>query len=922
MTTRKFLTYLLAALLIGACSSNQTESDFVGQAKDLIDKGELRPAAIQLKNALQQNPDNPEARWLLGKINLEIGDNAAAEKELQRALELGVSDEAIRPLLARTLAALGKHENVLELQISGLSPEAQAQILATQASILLLQNNLDQAEDKITEALSRQRDSAPAITEQARLAMAREQATQARILLNNLLENNNSHAPAWSLLAEIERRERQPAEAETALNKAIENRFNNVADRLKRVLVRIELNKYNEAQTDIDILKQRIPKYYELHYAQGLLHFHQKLFSQALPDFEAAFNANNQFLPVRFYLGATHYHLGQYQQAENLISRFVSMNPAYPPGRKLLARIRLQEGKFTEMERLLQPVLAANDEDIAALNLLAVALNQQGKNKEGVALLEKIVSLQPESAEAHLLLGSGLLAQGEEEQGLQALEIAAKLDPGTQQSADELLVRYYLERKKLDQALTTAKSYQQRTPDQAAPLNLLGLVLLAKQENEAAKSALDKAREIEPGNIMANQNQATLALREQDYATARQHYNEILANHTDHLDTLMKLTLLDELQHQEADMVKHLKQAIAAHPKIVQPRTSLARYYLAKGEPEKVTEALGDLQQSRFDHPEVLEVLGQAQLGQRASAEARTTFNRLVELQPNSAQAHYLLALAYAQHNNAKALKAELEKSINLDKDHLNARLGLTRLLLLQQDTEAARQQLAALKSSAPDNPDVKHLEARLARASGQQGTALDIYAELFEDNANTTNMLALVQQRWNTNDREGAIALLEQELKQHPKDLTARLKLASAYTSTGQHSAASDHYLTILKQSPDNLVALNNLAWQLKDTNPKQALQYAEKANSLAPRSAGINDTLAVVLMKNGQHDLALRKSQALTEKYTNNPSFTYHRAMILAGAGRALEAKSLLAALLDRTNEFAERREAEQMLKRLQNR
>jgi len=920
MITRKFLIYLLVALLIGACSS-QTDSDFVGQAKDYIDKGEIRQASIQLKNALQQNPDNAEARWLMGKVHMETGNSAGAEKELRRALDLGVSEQAIRPLLAQSLAKQGKNKDALALSTEGLSPAPQAEILAIQATILLVQGELEQAENKITQALLLQPNSAAAITEQARLTVAQGKSNDASALLDELLKQNANYAPAWRLLADIKRHEQKPTEAEIALSNAIKHQFDNTADRLNRALVRIELQKYDQAQADIDLLMRVIPNYYELHYAQGLLHFRQQRFSQAEASLQRAYQGNNNFLPTLFYLGATHFQLKQFEQAELLTSRFFSANPGFIPGRKLLAKIRLQEDSFADAESLLRPIINDNNKDIETLNLLALALIKQGITEEGIALLKQVVALQPESGEALLRLGSALLTQGNEGAGLQALETASNLDPELLEATNKLITRHYIKTKKYDKALASATAYQQHNPDISTPYNLLGLAQLGKGDIKTARTHFDKASQISPGDITANQKLASIALRDQDYPTARQHYNTVLANQPDHLDTLMKLSILDELENRQTDMVKHLEQAVAAHPKAVQPRTSLARHYLAKSEPEKVAVMLGDLQQSHYDHPEVLHVLGQAQLAQRNTTGALTTFNRLIELQPKSAQAHFLLGLAHAQLNDAKTLKAELDKTIKLNSDHFGARLALTRLALLNQDPGAAQKHLAILKTKAPDNPDVKFLEGQLAQTRGQQEKALDIYTALFENNSNTTNMLALIQQKWDMQNHDGAIATLKQWLTEHTDDVAARLRLASAYTKIRQDNAAIQQYKTVLKQAPNNLLALNNLAWQLKDTDTKKALVYAEKANSLAPDSVVFQDTLAVVLMKNGQHQRALRISKSLTKKHANNPTFAYHQAMILQGAGNNSEAEELLSGLLKRGGTFSERSEAEQMLMQLQN-
>ncbi len=919
MITSKFTRLLLIVALISGCSANLTDKELLDSSKDHLDKGELRAAAIQLKSVLQQSPDNMEARWLLGKVHMEVGNQAYAEKEFRRAQELGVADEAVLPLLALTLASQGKLKDVLDIQTTGLSATARAQILAAQAATLIAQNKPEHAGEKITQALSLAPDSAPVLTEQARLLTTQDKLTQAREQLENLLTQNSSYAPAWSLLGEVHRRDQQPEKAETAFNRAIELRLNNFADLLKRTMVRIELEKYDAAQADIDILQRRLPQYSETLYAQGLVHFYQQRYPQAQTAFEAALKGNKGYQQAQFYLGATYDLLGQHEQAEHYISRFVAANPRNIIARKVLAQIRLQAGSFSEVEQLLLPVIRTDEKDAASLKMLASAYMQLGRGDEGVVLFKKITSLQPESAIAHLDLASALLVNGDESNGLKQLEAAQTLDPKTRKFTDEILIRHYLLRKEFDKAFTTADSYRLRNPELTKPYRLLGLIHLAKQEPQAAKINFEKARELAPGDLIANQNLALLALQDSDLVAARQRYEEILAHNAGHLDTLMKLSMIDEREGKNEDMVKHLQQAISAHPNAVQPRTSLARHHLAMGTPEQVTVALGDLQQTQIHNPLVLNVLGRSQLAQRAATDAKVTFDRLVALQPESAQAHYLLALAHAQLGNIQKLETELKKTIALESKHLPARLALARLSLLQQNTGEAKQQLLILKRNAPDNPDVMILEATLARATGKQDKALDIYTEVFENVSSNTAMLALAQQKWGMNDKEGTVVLLEQWLEEHPKDISARLRLAQALSYMARMTDAAEQYEMVLTQTGNNLTALNNLAWQLIDTNPRQALKYAEKAESLAPGSAEISDTLAMALMKNEEFERALRINERALDKFSGNPLLSYHRAQILEAAGRSSEARSQLVSLLRNTQSFAERKEAEQMLNRL---
>ncbi len=74
-------TLLLTASLLNSAHAD----DYVREAEAYLEKGEAKAAVIQLKNALQENPANIEARLMLGRIYLQAGDGASAEKEFERA---------------------------------------------------------------------------------------------------------------------------------------------------------------------------------------------------------------------------------------------------------------------------------------------------------------------------------------------------------------------------------------------------------------------------------------------------------------------------------------------------------------------------------------------------------------------------------------------------------------------------------------------------------------------------------------------------------------------------------------------------------------------------------------------------------------------------------------------------------------------
>src|ERR1700690_1187715 len=104
-----------AGISLPAChrDSNLTEQERIQRAKDFEDKGNLTASILELKNAIQKNPNSPQARLLLGQIYLKAGMGEEAEKELTKAEKLGVNHETIQIQLGEALILMGEYKRVL-----------------------------------------------------------------------------------------------------------------------------------------------------------------------------------------------------------------------------------------------------------------------------------------------------------------------------------------------------------------------------------------------------------------------------------------------------------------------------------------------------------------------------------------------------------------------------------------------------------------------------------------------------------------------------------------------------------------------------------------------------------------------------------------------------------------------------------------
>ena len=102
---------LLSALILFGCDESSTANvdDLLARAEQSIESGDLRAGSVDLKTILQKDPNNVDARLMLGRIYLDIGDADSAEKELKAAQGLGANNAETKFLIGRSLLLRGDY---------------------------------------------------------------------------------------------------------------------------------------------------------------------------------------------------------------------------------------------------------------------------------------------------------------------------------------------------------------------------------------------------------------------------------------------------------------------------------------------------------------------------------------------------------------------------------------------------------------------------------------------------------------------------------------------------------------------------------------------------------------------------------------------------------------------------------------------
>ena len=167
---------------------------------------------------------------------------------------------------------------------------------------------------------------------------------------------------------------------------------------------------------------------------------------------------------------------------------------------------------------------------------------------------------------------------------------------------------------------------------------------------------------------------------------------------------------------------------------------------------------------------------------------------------------------------------------------------------------------------------------------------------------------MGLGEAKKSAGDTRGAIEAFSKAKDLEPRNVPSHLGLAMTYEQTGRDAEARRSYADVLEIQPDNVEALNNLAYLQADggVDLDQALAYAKQAQQKRPNDPNVMDTVALIYIRKNLTDNSLRLLRDLIRKTPENPAFHLHLAMALYQKGdRPLAKKELETALQNKPTE-----------------
>lgn len=913
--------------------ANEKSANYLEAARGYFTKNEWRAAIVELKNALQADPNNVDARVLLGEAHLRMRNGPAAEKEFLQALQRGGNRTDIVLRLGEAYLIQRKFEQVLnEVRVEAAPKDRRYEALILRGSAYLGLRQLEEAEKAYVDAEGFEPKDPAAKIGLARVLLIKRDVKAAQDKVEEALKYAPQNVEALLIRGEIARNDNELKSAYGYFDAAVNAEPENLPARLGRASTLVDLERLDEAQSDVDYIFKAVPDHPMAHYLAARIDWGKRNVPGARDHLQAAGVALENFLPAMFLNGLVSYAENNLEQAAFHMSRVLQMAPNHVAARRVLGMTYMKQNDAQQAVQVLEPLVTNNQADAQVYSILGYAHMQLGELDRGAYYFDKAVKEDPEQQGSRTRLAVSKLALGDFDAAEEELQQVLEKDPKALQ-ASIILAMVHIRNNEPDEALKVAGDLKKNYPDNPVGSYLAGEAYLKKGDYNKARAVLAEAQKVNPGNYAPTLKLAQIDLAENKLDDAEKKYKEILIKKADHVPAMVGLAEIASKRGNNEAAISWLNKAAEVDSRNVNVRLQLISHYIETREFEKAQELATRLTQNFPDEPVAYEALGKIQLVRGDTNGALTNFERLVTLRPDASSAHHLLARAEVRAGNTiearDSLLAGLDRAPKpgnyaTDVEMVGSEAALL-LDLIELDAKAKKFDVAMkhaerLGASYPDSSAGEVTKANIYLEQGENDKAIALYKKLEAEGKGTTQTVINLHRAYGAKGQpEAGYAELEKWLETHPGDVIARNVLGSAYISAGKYDDAIRHYETLNQNNKGDALVLNNLAWLYFQKGEAKALPLAEEAHKRAPQSPEIMDTYAWIQVNNGavQEGLELLKKAVILRP--GSPDIRYHLAAAMAKAGQKSEARRELQDLLSMGVSFSEEAEARALLDKL---
>ena len=576
-------------------------------------------AESDFKKATEVDPKAMNAQLALGGFYQSRNRLPEAEMQFKHAIGVDAKDPAPRAALVRLLMQEGKKdetESFLRQTKKELSDNPQGYRML--GDFYFAANDLDQATAEYSSLYSDHPKDPLVKKNYIQLLILKNRLDEATKLNDQILKSNPQDVESLVFKAQVQLRQNDPTGAVDSLQKALRNDPDNAG----------------------------------AHYQMGLAFLQQ----------------NNE------------------TRAESEWREAVRIRPDLTDAQRALAAVELRHGNVDALLATAQQIITAQPYSADGFILKGVAELARQKYSDAQDAAEQAAKRAPQSPAPSVQLGNIQLVQKHYAEAERFYQQALDKDPS---SADGLsgLMNTYFAQKQFDKAIAAANAQIAKSPNTANFYDLLGTALFnGKKDLPGAETALRKAIELDKTNTDALEKLGKVQVQEGAADKALALYQQSIKDNPREVTFYILSGELYEAK-KDWDQAKAMyQQALSVSPENPLASNNLAYVIIEQG--GNVDVAMGLAQTARRgmpDSPNAADTLGWAYYHKGIYQSAISQFQEALRLgekrgDPDDADLHYHLGLAYQKSNQNAQARQQLERAVKLRPDYADARKALSEL--------------------------------------------------------------------------------------------------------------------------------------------------------------------------------------------------------------------------------------------------
>ena len=917
---KKLLLLVIPLLVLGAAGGALwwkygRGHDALAHAQELIDRGDLRGAQLELRGSLRTDPGNAGAHFRLGQVEQRLGDPVAAEKEYRLARDRGYEARTVNPLLAQAYLSQGRYRDLLrDFPVQGLPADQAAQILNLRA---LAQISLGDAKAALASSSEAERDapqSIEAALSSARSLIAQQDYAGAEAKTDRALQINARSPEALLLKGQLQNIKGDRVRALDAFDAVLALNPRNLAARLERANILLMDGKDDRAREDVNAALSIEPRSSMGTYLHAVLAVKAEDYATADADLTKIGSIIGRFPKGLFFYAIAKYNLGQAEQASDAASKFLAKNPNDPDAIKLFSRIELAGRRSSGVISLIGRAQQSGIADADMLDLLGRAYALAGKPDLALQNLERAAALAPQNADILTRLAALRLSLGDT--GRAASDFEHSLDLAPQQAgAAEQLVLAAISGGEIDRATLALDRLRKIQGESEAVGNLSALIRMAQLDLDGAGAILRDTIKKYPDATQPRINLAKVDVLQDKAAEAETLLGEVLDRKPADVPALNTLVSLLIADGKPAEALARLQQGHAAAPKDPDVTVALANQDVRIGDSKAALALVDEMLKDQPTNTSLLVAEARLLVSLGRPDDAELAYHRVLDENPLDADTRRVISDLRMAAKDPVGARNVLADGLKADPGNPDLMKAMLAVSYRNGGLDAALATADELGRAPGNMPNARWLRGDALMGAGRFTDAVPEYSAGFRADPGTTGLLRLVNALNASGRADQATAVLRDWLGNNPADAAAAEELASLDIVARRFFEAETHLNLVLAQRPSDSNALNNLAWVYQQRADGRARAVAQKSYLLNPTPEAA-DTLGWILVTSGNAATGLTLLRQAHAHLERDPTVTYHYAFALNATGRKAEAAAALRPIVQSLMDFDDRNAAARLL------